>query len=591
VSFQKLHLLPYIILGSIFIVWLFRKYEKEYFSWVKKYFFFERTLQSQISGLLNLIGIILLLVSLLDLRGPEQQHKSQIPDQKTIIIIDSSASMLAEDVRPNRFQKSILLARHFVKKAVGHQIAVVLFSDTQKRLVPFTDDIDLLDSRVAGLAKNELLKGGSNISQAIMESFQYFKMDGAKKSELGGNVLVFTDSEEHENSIELEVPDGINLAVVGVGTSRGAPIPIRSDKGVFYGYKKFENENVMTKLDVEYIKKIGQNADNFKYWIATSFSIPTEEILGFFRGIHKSKMNEGLVRTRPVYSQYILYPAILCLMLANMLGNLKTFTTVMLILLFPLSLLAQEEEKEEKPLSPETIEFMLKFKEGGMSPINRLKLGELLARDKRAEKSLELYTEILKPDLYAKNLIPSVNMGTVNLMAGKVKEGIKTYHDINSMTKAPDEIKNTMRKNILLALRQQQQQQQKKNQQDKKQKDKNKQSGDGEQKKEDQDQGDKGQQDQNKQNEKKEDKEKKDKGKSEEEKKKEQESEKQKKQEQLTNEPQSLEEKEEELKKKRKMVKIPAMLKQIMDTDRQLQKKYQDTSTKDRTKSRLRKDW
>jgi len=587
VSFQNLKFLPYIFICGILIVWLFRKYEKNYFGWVKKYFFFERSLTNKLAGILNLVAIILFMISLLDLRGPEQQHKSQIPDQKTIIIIDSSASMLAEDIRPNRFQKSVLLARHFIKKAVGHQIAVVLFSDTQKRLVPFTDDIDLLDSRVAGLAKNELLKGGSNISQAIMESFQYFKMDGSKKEELGGNVLVFTDSEEHENSFDLDVPSGINLAVVGVGTSRGSPIPIRSAKGVFYGYKKFQGENITTKLDENFVKKIGENAENFKYWIATSFSIPTEEIISFFRNIHKSKMNEGLVRTRPVYSQYLLYPAIFCLILSNILGSFRTFSTAMVLFFLPFGIWAQDEEEEKKPLSEETIQFMLKFKEGGMSTVNRLKLGELLAKDERPEKSLEIYQEIVKPNNYAKHFKASVNMGTVNLMGGKVDEGIRIYKEINDLVKVPEEYKASMRHNVLLALRQQQQKQQQQKKDQKKNNKKN-QGGDGEQKQENQSKGQKGDQDQ-KDQQKKEDQ-KKDKGKKKDsDKEKDQQGKEQKKK--LTNKPQSLEEKEEELRKKRKMVKIPAMLKQIMDTDRQLQKKYQDTSTRDRTKSRLRKDW
>lgn len=590
-SFQKLSFLPYIVIGAVITVWLYRRYEKNYFSWVKKYFFYERSLPNKISGVLNLLGILLLLISLLDLRGPEQQHKSQIPDQKTIIIIDSSASMLAEDIRPNRFQKSILLARHFIKKAVGHQVAVVLFSDTQKRLVPFTDDIDLLDSRVAGLAKNELLRGGSNISQAIMESFQYFKMNGSKKTELGGNVLVFTDSEEHENSFKLDVPDGINLAVVGVGTSRGAPIPIRSPKGVFYGYKKFQGENISTKLDEEFIKKIGSNAANFKYWITTSFSIPTEEILSFFRGIHKSKMNEGLVRTRPVYSQYVLYPAISCFILANILGGFRTFTTTALIFfLIPFGGPKAQEEEEKKPLSPETTEFMFKFKEGGMSTVDRLKLAELLAKDERPEKSLEIYGEILRPGNYTKYQIASINMGTVNLMGGKIQEGIKVYKVFNELVELSDEQKAVMRQNILLALRQQKQQQKKKNQQ--KQNEKKKQGGSGDQQKDNESKGDKGEQ-QKSQDKKNQDQNKdKDKNKqkdSDQKKKEEQEKQQQKKQ--LTNQPQTLDEKEEELRKKRKMVKIPAMLKQIMDTDRKLQKKYQDTSTRDRTKSRVRKDW
>ena len=70
---------------------------------------------------------------------------------KTIILVDSSASMLAEDVRPNRFKKALLLVKHYVKKAVGQQISLVVFSDNQKRIIPFTDDIDLINARLERL--------------------------------------------------------------------------------------------------------------------------------------------------------------------------------------------------------------------------------------------------------------------------------------------------------------------------------------------------------------------------------------------------------------------------------------------------------
>jgi len=299
-------------------------------------------------------------------------------------------------------------------------------------------------------------------------------------------------------------------------------------------------------------------------------------------------MNEGLVRTRPVYSQYVLYPAIFCFILANILGGFRTFTTAVLVLfLIPFGgLKAQEEEK--KPLSPETVEFMLKFKEGEISTVNRLKLAELLAKDERPEKSLEVYGEILRPGNYSKYQIASMNMGTVNLMGGKIQEGIKVYKNFNNLVGVSDEQRAVMRQNILLALRQQKQQQQKKDQQKKNEK---KQGSSGDQQKDNESKGGKGEQQksQDKENQdQKKDKEK-NKQKDSDQKKKEEQERQQKKQ--LTKQPQTLDEKEEELRKKRKMVKIPAMLKQIMDTDRQLQKKYQDTSTRDMTKSRVRKDW
>ncbi|MBC96253.1 MAG: hypothetical protein CME63_00745 [Halobacteriovoraceae bacterium] len=187
---NKSELLIPIIISIILYVIVFIRTRKKMEDFVLLTWFKRKTNLYQFKKFLYLIGISLLLVSLLDFRGPEQKIESDIPDQKTIVIIDSSASMLAEDIRPNRFQKSLIMARHFVKKAFGHKIAVVLFSDQQKRLVPFTDDLDLLDARIAGLENVDLYDGGSNISQAIKESLGYFKNASSKNENLIGNILV-----------------------------------------------------------------------------------------------------------------------------------------------------------------------------------------------------------------------------------------------------------------------------------------------------------------------------------------------------------------------------------------------------------------
>ena len=61
--------------------------------------------------------------------------------------------------------------------------------------------------------------------------------------------------------------------------------------------------------------------------------------------------------------------------------------------------------------------------------------------------------------------------------------------------------------------------------------------------------------------------------------------------EQENNRPSTLEEKEKDIKKKRKLVKIPAMLKQIMDQDRNLQEQYYRTNQKRKRNNNDVKDW
>jgi len=143
------------------LAWIYIYFvEKKYYLWVRDYWFYKRSRISKISTLFLLLGMFLLLLSLLDLRDVPQKIETKIPLQKTIIMIDTSASMLAEDIHPNRLHKAILIARHFLKNIVGHQVSVLLFSDFTKSLIPFTEDYDLLDARLAGAMKLVIKKGG-----------------------------------------------------------------------------------------------------------------------------------------------------------------------------------------------------------------------------------------------------------------------------------------------------------------------------------------------------------------------------------------------------------------------------------------------
>ena len=161
---------------------------KKYFKFIHLHWFLKRSYLNKISSFFYYLFIITLFVSVLDIRGPEEKVESTISDQKTLILIDASLSMLAEDVKPNRFSHAIMTARHFIKKSAGHQIGVVLFSDIQKKVIPFTNDIDLLDSRLSAFSELKLVAGGSNLVNALRESVKYFHDSSAQYQNTNGNV-------------------------------------------------------------------------------------------------------------------------------------------------------------------------------------------------------------------------------------------------------------------------------------------------------------------------------------------------------------------------------------------------------------------
>jgi len=618
-SFIKLESLYFIIPVLLVFVLLHQRVEKKFFHWVYQTWSFQKNSVYFFARFFYYSAFVLFSIALLDLRGPEKTLKGSIPDQKTIILIDTSLSMLSEDVRPNRFLKAIQVARHFVKQTAGHQVSIVLFSDTQKRLLPFTDDLDLIDSRLAALETNNSLGGGTNISQAINECVGYFLAESGDVSELTGNILLMTDAEEGESKEKIKIPRGVNLAILGLGTISGSNIPLRYDDGSFKGYKTSGYNQVTTRLDEAYIKSIGKDVDSFKYWIVNSYNLPSLEINNFFKTQFKKSLNTGNVKAREAEFYIFLIPAFILYILSVLIGRLnflKVSLILISILLLQENLVAQDDpvvkvdqKLKEQESQREILELMDKVKSGKANDRETLKLGELLMKNKKFSEALKVYSD------YEKKIVTTeekFNFATSLLASGQHKRAASFLNSFYSQEVDPT-IKDRMRQNVLKSVKKaEQDEKQKKNQQDKEKnkdqdkdqnKDQNKQdqenkdqndNGQGKnQQKKDQEKNDQQKNDQQKNDQQKNDQQKKDQEKNDEEKMKNEKKpqvENKNETDKMNREFQDLDEKEKSRKQKEKMVKLPSLVKQLMSDDRQLQKKMMDTSTK-KMNLENKKDW
>lgn len=563
-TFMYLKYLPLVLLVLSIFVLLYFKAARTFKTALKTYWDLRPKLRYNLSHVFYLSFIALLLVAAMDLRGPEETIEGTIGDQKTLIVIDSSASMLAEDVRPNRFEKAIMLAKHFVRSAYGHQVGIVVFSDIQKMLIPFTDDVDLLDARLGGLIEQKELTGGSNLYQTIRESIRYFVADGGEDPV--GNILLFSDAEAHDETFELKVPDGINVAVVGVGTARGAKIPIRDRSKAFKGYKKFRGELVTSSLNEDLLKDLGKNIDHYRYWIVQAYNLPTEEILSFFNRSYLEKLSKSTQRVRPVLGHYLIILAILCYVVAVLLTRGKTFKAVASLLLIltlgkPAILKAQSSSK-----------LMEKLHAGKIGQNEKLELAKKLMESENYQESAILYEESLKSGNAPSRA--SLNHGAALLAGGEVARGLEVLAE-TSREGLSEEEKMIVRSNILNAIKQQQEQQ-RQEQQNKDQKD----SGQGQQnQQQNQNQQDK-QDQQNKQNQNDQQ--------NKQDKQNQQNSDQQNK---AKSNQQKLKERQEKQKRERAMKQVPALVKQVLEDDRKLQEQYIDTSTDTPEDTTKPKDW
>lgn len=624
-----------IIIGFLILLIIMMRQTSKYFTWIKSYWFLDRSFASRLSNLFYYLSIFLFLISLLDLRGPEKKIKGALPDQKTIIMIDNSLSMLSEDVRPNRFLKAVQLARHFVKNSAGHQLSIVVFSDTQKRLLPFTDDVDLIDSRLAALENTSSVAGGTSLSQALTEVAGYFEAEGdSEAKDTSGNILVFTDGEENDDNFKVNLPANINLAVVGIGTAKGGNIPLRWEDGSFRGYKQVKNEPVITKLNENFIKSIGKDVKNYNFWIVNSYSMPTDEILNFFRATYNKVHNNGDMRIRPVYSHYILIPAIVLYCLSVLIGRFPTFKSSHLAIILLISLFGFNKniyaQENKKPLSSDVQSDLEKMKTGKSSRKDVLKTAEKLLRENADEKAEGLYQEYLKS---SDEENAKFNYATSLMKQGKVEKALPIASELLKKS-SNEELKSKLRSNLVLAIKnsqnpnkkkdknqeqqdkdqnkdQKQDQQNKDQKQDQQNKDQKqdqnkdqKQNQQNKDQKQDQQNKDQKQGQQNQQSEeqkpkkdnggesdKDKNKENKEKDKKKEEKKKDKKEGDEDENDKEDQSPKSLEEKEKQIEQKRRTTKIPGMVKQIMNDDRELQKKLMDTSTKEKGEMKPKNDW
>lgn len=594
-------------------MYVFYRYRQNFFYFTNRYFFKSATKASKVSFFFLFLSLLSLGIASLDLRGKPERVESSIPDQKTIIIIDASASMLVEDVRPNRFQKSLLIARHFIKNAVGHQISLVLFSDTQRKLVPFTDDIDLLDAKVAGLEGMDISSGGSNISMAINESLQYFKEESGSSDISQGNILVFTDSEENEDEAAIKIPDTVNIAFVGVGTLGGGPIPLRGQYGGFRGYKSFNGERVISKLNEDYLRGLEGKIKNFKYWIVQSFNIPTDEILSFFKAKFQMNLSKGSSIVQPVEIKYTLVPFYIFLLISVLFRQGRALKHLVVILAFVM-MGSKEVAAQEVQESKEIVALKDKIAKDDENESLYMELASQYLRENNADKADLIYKERIddQSKFGANDLI---NYGTAQLLKGRFAEALDTFKYVEKNKVMNDEQKNVVKNNIVNAQaeidKKKKQEKEEKEKKEKEEKDKKEQEekkeeqkeNQGDEKKEDQeeqqDQDGKGQKDSKNNKEQKkpnknnseQDNEEKKKEKKKEESKDEKKEEKEGEDSKPEQKPQSLEEKENDIKKKRKLVKIPAALQQILDDDKNLQKKILERVKSSKSSDRGRKDW
>ena len=174
-----------------------------------------------------------------------------------VIALDVSNSMMAEDVQPNRLERSKVAISKLIDKLSNDRIGLVVFAGKAYKYLPITTDYSASKLLLADVDTKIVATQGTAVGEAINEAVTSFEnTDASSKA-----IIIMTDGENHEEgAIEAarEAADqGILIYTVGIGSKEGVPIPQYDGYGNKSGYKKdLSGNTVMTKLNEDFLKEI-----------------------------------------------------------------------------------------------------------------------------------------------------------------------------------------------------------------------------------------------------------------------------------------------------------------------------------------------
>lgn len=210
-----------------------------------------------------ILGIALTLV-IFTLSGP--QWGNEVVEQKSkgidiVFAIDTSKSMLAEDVKPNRLERTKYAVLDFTKELKSDRIGLVAFAGNAFLLCPLTLDYQSFKISLEGLDTESIGRGGTDIASALNTASYAFKNESNYKI-----IILISDGEELSNNAIAKAKElkkkGIQIFTVGVGTQQGDILPLK-----FKGTNEFVRDSsgkvVKSRLDEGTLKAIAAETGGF----------------------------------------------------------------------------------------------------------------------------------------------------------------------------------------------------------------------------------------------------------------------------------------------------------------------------------------
>ena len=330
--------------------------------------------QQQKQTYLPLIGLaIIWLGSVMALAGPSWQQIKQ-PSEKiqqgTVILLDNSLSMLAEDIKPNRITRARYKLIDFLTANPHLSTGLVVYSGSAHSLSPISDDNQTILSLLPNINPTIMPSYGSDAQQGLSKAIQLLKQSRIKRGHI---IWLLDDVDQAEISpLKSQLADSdITLTLLAVGTKKGAPISVFE-----HGFiKDKQGRIVIAKLGDNNIRELANELGATLLYLQNDNSDIKQLSQRFSIHNQKAKQQDNTDKEKNIFHWldkgiYLLLPLVLMIGLAFRRGWLVSSILIGFIMLPPFALYtpntfaedANQDQFQPTPNKKPQVDFLDFFK-------------------------------------------------------------------------------------------------------------------------------------------------------------------------------------------------------------------------------------
>lgn len=259
--FYLLLVIPIMTVVFLYLLYWKRKKQREFgdLTLIEKLSPEKSTFKPILKFILISLGLVCLIIGLVNPRMGTKLETVKREGIDIVFAVDVSKSMLAEDVAPNRLEKSKQLVSQIINQLGSDRIGIIAYSGSAFPVLPITSDYSVAKMFLQTMNPGIVSSQGTSIDEAINLASTFID----KKDKTNKLLIIISDGEDHsdnaENAAEEAKKLGLKIITIGVGTEKGGPIPLKRN-GVVESFQRDQNNDVVvTKRNSEVLKVIAKS--------------------------------------------------------------------------------------------------------------------------------------------------------------------------------------------------------------------------------------------------------------------------------------------------------------------------------------------